>query len=308
MNVDKDKSTVAVSRGASRYEAVKKALEFIRDDIARSIKGKRRVLIKPNFVSDSVQLAATHVDVVKALLDTIVPLTTGEIIIGEGSYGDTFKGYRNFGYMDLKSEYGVELLDLNSDEYVEVNVFDEKFREFPIRISRTVYESDYRISAAVMKTHDFVIATLSIKNMAVGSIVKPYKSRIHQGYPAINLNIYKIAKFIPVHLAVVDGFKAMEGDGPVWGSEVPMGVALAGLDPVAVDAVSAYMMGFNPMDIGYIYYCHKFGLGDANIENIRVVGENIEVLKRKFKPHRTINRQLNWRIPQELLSRLNLDP
>jgi hypothetical protein len=47
MNVDKDKSTVAVSRGASRYEAVKKALEFIRDDIARSIKGKRRVLIKP---------------------------------------------------------------------------------------------------------------------------------------------------------------------------------------------------------------------------------------------------------------------
>jgi len=307
MNVDKDKSTVAVSRGASRYEAVKKALEFIRDDIARSIKGKRRVLIKPNFVSDSVQLAATHVDVVKALLDTIVPLTTGEIIIGEGSYGDTFKGYRNFGYMDLKSEYGVELLDLNSDEYVEVNVFDEKFREFPIRISRTVYESDYRISAAVMKTHDFVIATLSIKNMAVGSIVKPYKSRIHQGYPAINLNIYKIAKFIPVHLAVVDGFKAMEGDGPVWGSEVPMGVALAGLDPVAVDAVSAYMMGFNPMDIGYIYYCHKFGLGDANIENIRVVGENIEVLKRKFKPHRTINRQLNWRIPQELLSRLNLD-
>jgi uncharacterized protein (DUF362 family) len=308
MNVDKDKSTVAVSRGASRYEAVKKALEFIRDDIARSIKGKRRVLIKPNFVSDSVQLAATHVDVVKALLDTIAPLTTGEIIIGEGSYGDTFKGYRNFGYMDLKSEYGVELLDLNSDEYVEVNVFDEKFREFPIRISRTVYESDYRISAAVMKTHDFVIATLSIKNMAVGSIVKPYKSRIHQGYPAINLNIYKIAKFIPVHLAVVDGFKAMEGDGPVWGSEVPMGVALAGLDPVAVDAVSAYMMGFNPMDIGYIYYCHKFGLGDANIENIRVVGENIEVLKRKFKPHRTINRQLNWRIPQELLSRLNLDP
>jgi len=308
MNVDKDKSTVAVSRGASRYEAVKKALEFIRDDIARSIKGKRRVLIKPNFVSDSVQLAATHVDVVKDLLDTIAPLTTGEIIIGEGSYGDTFKGYRNFGYMDLKSEYGVELLDLNSDEYVEVNVFDEKFREFPIRISRTVYESDYRISAAVMKTHDFVIATLSIKNMAVGSIVKPYKSRIHQGYPAINLNIYKIAKFIPVHLAVVDGFKAMEGDGPVWGSEVPMGVALAGLDPVAVDAVSAYMMGFNPMDIGYIYYCHKFGLGDTNIENIRVVGENIEVLKRKFKPHRTINRQLNWRIPQELLSRLNLDP
>jgi len=308
MDMDKGKPIVAVSRGSSRYEAVKKALELIHDDIARSIKGKRRILIKPNFVSDSVQLAATHVDAVKALLDIIVPLATGEIIIGEGSYGDTFKGYRNFGYMDLKSEYGVELLDLNSDEYVEVNVFDGRFREFPIRVSKTVYESDYRISAAVMKTHDFVIATLSIKNMVVGSIVKPYKGRIHQGYPAINLNIYKIAKFIPVHLAVVDAFKAMEGDGPVWGSEVSMGVALAGLDPVAVDAVAAYMMGFNPMDIGYIYYCYRFGLGEADIGNVRVVGEDIEALKRKFKPHRTVNRQLNWRIPQGLLSRLNLDP
>ncbi|MBS7617370.1 DUF362 domain-containing protein [Candidatus Bathyarchaeota archaeon] len=302
------RSVVAVSRGAGRYETVKKTLELIRDDIAESIKGKRKILIKPNFVSDSIQLAATHVDAVRAILDTITPLTSGEILIGEGSYGDTFKGYRNFGYMKLRSEYSVELVDLNSDEYVEVNVFNGKFREFPVRVSRIVYESDYRISAAVMKTHDFVVATLSIKNMAVGSIIKPYKGRIHQGYPAINLNIYRIAKFIPVHLAVIDAFKAMEGDGPVWGSEVSMNAALAGLDPVAVDAVAAYIMGFNPMDIGYIYYCHKFGLGNANIENIRIVGENIETLKRGFKPHRTIDKQFNWRIPQELLSQLNLNP
>ncbi len=303
-----DRPVVAVSRGTSRYETVKKTLELIRDDIAESIKGKRKVLIKPNFVSDSIQLAATHVDAVRAILDTITPLTTGEILIGEGSYGDTFKGYRNFGYTRLRSEYGVELVDLNSDEYVEVNVFNREFREFPVRVSRIVYESDYRISAAVMKTHDFVVATLSIKNMAVGSIIKPYKGRIHQGYPAINLNIYRVAKFIPVHLAVIDAFKAMEGDGPVWGSEVSMNAALAGLDPVAVDAVAAYIMGFNPMDIGYIYYCHKFGLGNANIENIRIVGENIEMLKRRFKPHRTIDEQFNWRMPQELLSQLNLDP
>ncbi|MEM3545870.1 MAG: DUF362 domain-containing protein [Candidatus Bathyarchaeia archaeon] len=306
--IDMDKPVVAVSKGANRYDTVRKTLELIYDDIAESIKGKRKILIKPNFVSDSIQLAATHVDVVKAILDTITPLTTGEVLIGEGSYGDTFKGFRSFGYLKLRSEYGVELIDLNSDEYVEVSIFDGKFREFPIRISKTVYESDYRISAAVMKTHDFVIATLSIKNMAVGSIIKPFKSRIHQGYPAINLNIYKIAKFIPIHLAVVDAFKAMEGDGPVWGSEVSMGVALAGLDPVAVDSVAAYIMGFDPMNIGYIYYCHKFGLGNANIENIKIIGENIETVKRRFKPHRSIDKQLNWRIPQELLSQLDLDP
>ena len=299
-------SRVAVVRGATRYETVRGALELIREDIAESLKGRRRILVKPNFVSDRVQLAATHVDTVRAILDVIMPLSSGEVVVGEGSACDTFTGYRNFGYLKLRDEYGVKLLDLNVDDYVELEVFDRRFRRFNIRISKTVYECDYRISAAVMKTHDSVIATLSIKNMAVGSIVGHYKGRIHQGYQAINLNIYRIAKFIPVHLAVVDGFKAMEGNGPVGGEAVDMGVALAGLDPVAVDAVAAYMMGFDPMDIGYLYYCHRFGLGVADLSRIEVVGEDPSRLRRKFKPHWGYDRQLNWRIPEDVLARLNL--
>lgn len=297
---------VALAKEATRYETVRRALELISEDLAKSLKGKRRVLIKPNFVSDSRQLAATHVDTVKAILDVVRPLCSDDVIIGEGSAGDTFTGYRNFGYLELNKRYGVRLIDLNSDDYVEIEIFDREFKEFPVRISKTVYESDYRISAAVMKTHDTVIATLSIKNMVVGSIVKPYKGMIHQGYQAINLNLYKIAKHIPVHLAVVDGFTAMEGNGPVSGDEVRMGIALAGLDPVAVDAVAAYIMGFNPMEIGYLYYCHRFRLGVADLSLIEVVGENPDKLRRKFKPHRNYSNQLNWKIPEHLLAGLNL--
>lgn len=298
---------VAVARGATRYEAVRRALELIRSDIAESLEGKRRILVKPNLVSDRVQLAATHVDTVKAILDVVTSLSSSRVAVGEGSASDTFTGYRNFGYFRLRDEYGAELLDLNVDDYVEVDVFDRRFRRFNIRVSKTVYECDYRISAAVMKTHDTVIVTLSIKNMAVGSIIGYGKSMIHQGYQAINLNIYRIAKFIPVHLAVVDGFKAMEGDGPIGGEEVDMRVALAGLDPVAVDAVAAYMMGFNPMDVGYLYYCHRFGLGVADLDRIKVVGEDPGRLQRRFKPHRGYERQLNWRIPEDTLVKLGLD-
>lgn len=299
-------SRVAVVRGATRYETVRGALELIRDDIAESLKGKRKVLVKPNFVSDSVQLAATHVDTVRAILDVVMPLSSGKVVIGEGSACDTFTGYRNFGYFRLREEYGVDLLDLNSDDYVELEVFDRKFRRFKIGVSRTVYECDYRISAAVMKTHDSVIATLSIKNMVVGSIVGYQKGRIHQGYQAINLNIFKIASFIPVHLAVVDGFKAMEGNGPVGGDEVDMRVALAGLDPVAVDAIAAYIMGFDPMNIGYLYYCHRFGLGVADLNRIEVVGEDPKKLRRKFRPHRSYEQQLNWKVPEEILAKLRV--
>lgn len=68
------------------------------------------------------------------------------------------------------------------------------------------------------KTHDLVIATLSLKNMAVGSLRT--KSACHAGYRGTNLNLYKLAPYVAPHLAVIDGYQGMEGNGPVSGDRV----------------------------------------------------------------------------------------
>ena len=290
------KPTVALVRSESHYDGVYKALELIEDEIREDLKGKRKILVKPNFVSTKRQLAATHVDAVRAVLDMISKYYSGKIVIGEGpAVSSLMTGLKNFGYLDLQKEYDVEFVDLNEDDYVELEGYDSQLKPLKLRMSKTLVESDYRISVALPKTHDCVIATLSIKNVVVGGLVKGEKGKIHQGYRAINLNIAKLARYVMPHLGVIDGFVGMEGRGPVSGDPVDLRVAAASFYPVSLDAVMCKIMGFNPMDIGYLYYLDKWRIGVADLEKIEILGESIEGLVRKFKPHPRYQEMLNWK-------------
>jgi len=295
---------VAIAKGRNRYDAVKRALEYIREDIAKNVFGKNSLIIKPNLVSSYVQLAVTHVDTVRAIIDFIRQYYRGKIIVAEGSASDTLTAYKNFDYTKLAREHEIELFDLNQDKYREIMVYNDRYEQIPVRIAEKVLESDYRISAAVLKTHDTVIATLSIKNMVVGSIIRYDKHKIHQGYKAINLNIYKIAKYVWPNLAIIDGYTAMEGNGPVSGTPVDMGIVIASTDPLAADTVGAYIMGFDPDDIGYLHYIKMAGMGEGDINKIEIVGERLEDVRRKFRTHSTYTSQRMWRIEEEILNKI----
>ena len=65
------KPKVSVVRSDGHYDGVSKALSLIEDRIKESLKGRRQVLIKPNFVSTRRQLAATHVDAARAVLEEL---------------------------------------------------------------------------------------------------------------------------------------------------------------------------------------------------------------------------------------------
>jgi uncharacterized protein (DUF362 family) len=187
------------------------------------------------------------------------------------------------------------VVDLNRDEALPVEVLDAHLKPKTIRVARTVLESDYRVSVGPPKTHDEVMITMSLKNYAVGSVVG--KRTIHEGYQAINLNIYRLARRTAPHLAVIDGFVAMEGEGPTRGTGVNWGIAVASTDPLAADCLTARMMGFDPHEVGYLHYCLLGGLGDGESGQIAVVGNTPpEAAGRPFQPHSSIESQHNWRV------------
>jgi len=333
---------VGLARRAGRREAVAAALEAIGGDV--DLAGARLVLVKPNFVTPYRQLAATHVDAVRAVLDFLRARYDGPVVVGEGAaMSPTWEGFRNYGYEPLVEEYGVELRDLNGDETVEVAVYDRRLRPMRLRLARTVAEADFRISVCPPKTHDTVIVTLSIKNMAMGALVNPHarenategavqramrrlgrllpeglrrsslaervkggllggpqgsqKMAMHQGIPIINLNLALVARTVWPHLAVIDGWEGMEGEGPGDGDPVPWRVALAGTDPLAVDGVTARLMGFDPERVGYLHYCQRLGLGVLDPNRIQVVGDlRPEEVARPFRPHPTIEQQRRWEL------------
>jgi len=290
------KPVVALVGSNNHYDGVYKALKLIEKRIEEDLKGKSKVLIKPNFVSTRRQLAATHVEAVRATLDIISKYYSGRIIVGEGPAASSLReGLENFGYLNLQDEYNVEFVDLNEDDYVELEGFNSQMKPIKFRMSKTLIDSDYRISVALPKTHDTVIVTLTIKNVVVGGLVNGEKSKIHQGYKAINLNIAKLAKHVMPHLGVIDGFVGMEGRGPVSGDQVNLRVAAASLYSVSLDAVMCRIMGFNPMNVGYLYHLNSWGVGIADLEKIEIIGGSIGEFARKFKPHPNYREMIKWK-------------
>lgn len=83
--------------------------------------------------------------------------------------------------------------------------------------------------------------------------------------------------------AVMDGVICGDGPGPRLLQPYLKDYIVAGADPVAVDAVAARMMGFNPMDIGFIRLAHERGLGCGAFDEIEIVGEDIAAVDFQFR-------------------------
>jgi len=290
--------TVYLTSSSGHYEGIANILNLMKNTLVDLFRSKKRIVIKPNFVSTVVELAATHVKAVEATIDFIYSqIGSRKIIIAEGPATSLLSnGLKNFNYYSLKDKYDVEFVDLNLDDYKEIYVYAHNLeKKLRIRVAKTILDADFRISICRPKTHDTVVATLSIKNIAVGSLIDHDKSKIHAGFAAINLSIAEIATKVMPHLSIIDGYVGMEGNGPVSGDPKPWGIAVAGTNPVEVDAFTAWLMGFNPQDIGYLYILHKWGYGEINPEKIEVVGENPLKYKTKFKPHWRYEKQLTWK-------------
>jgi len=260
----------------------------------------KRIIVKINMVSPYVTLSMTPCDTVEELIKYIRNLGfTGKILIAEGSAGYTWDGFKTGNFTKIARQYDAELFDIHEDDSVEVPIFNKNFEEFYIPVSKTLINAEYLISACRAKTHDTVIVTLSIKNVAVGGIVGVNnRPRIHQGYAAINFNIALLAAIMYPDLAIVDGRVGMEGNGPVSGTPKKWGWIFIGENPLEVDSVVAKGMGFAPQNIGYLYYLSKLRFG--KIENIQLIGADFSRVKTKFRPHDTYEKQLKWKVSLDL--------
>ena len=297
---------VALVKGTNRYESVTRALNLIRDGIRPP---DRPVLIKPNLVTAKApkgELATTHLDAVVATMDFLMGLGVKRFIVadGPGAGEKVADALDNFGYRELEKRYDVEFRDLNEDEPVEVTLFDSELKPKKYQIAKTVMDC-YRVSVARMKTHNVVVVTLSIKNTVIGSLVgAANKPPIHQGYPAINLSMARIASIVPNDISIIDGVVGMEGDGPVDGTAINSGMVLASADQVACDTIGTELMGFDPENVGYLWYLKQ--MQGLSRRAIRVVGDRPQACKVTFKPHSKYQEQLSWRVSnwQSLLPRV----
>jgi len=125
------------------------------------------------------------------------------------------------------------------------------------------------------KCHIYTTITGSMKN-AFGGLLASRRHYTHSVIHETLVDLLAIQKEIhPGIFTVMDASFCGNGPGPRTMIPVEKGLMLASSDSVAIDAVAAKIMGFNPREIDYIRLAHEDGLGIGRIEEIEVLGEDI---------------------------------
>ncbi|MBI4876115.1 MAG: DUF362 domain-containing protein [Acidobacteria bacterium] len=305
------RATVSLVRGEDRRKNVCNALVAVDDQIRPALKRKKYVLLKPNCVAVNNQLGSTHADALRGILDYLAPRFKGPIVIADSSKDVTWDAYENFHYHRVVSEYRaqkVSLVDFNDEErFVAQEIVDRDLHLTQVRLAGRMFDPDaFILGSAILKAHDNVVATLSVKNLVMSAPLHNSrketrkwhdKARYHAGYRQIQMNLAITARRMRPFwgATVIDGFEGMEGEGPLRGTPVPSRVAIASVDLVAADRVGVEAMGVNPEWPGYLQYCCNAGLGQYDLAKIDLRGGvSIESIRKKYKLHPRIDRQLEW--------------
>jgi len=309
------RSIVSVTNGASRRQNICDALVAIEDQILPVLKSKKRVVIKPNMVSTRNQLASTHADALHGILDFLAPRFQGPVAIAESSAGFTTEGFDNFGYAQIAPEHkplDVGLVDLNEEGKYEMGaILNGDLHMVPVRLAARLLDPEaYIICSAILKTHNTVVATLSLKNMALGAPLhsaraesqrwndkRLYHGGVRQTHVDIALTAQKLQPFWGA--TVLDGWEGMEGNGPGSGTPVPSRIAVASTDYVAADRVGVEVMGLNPDWVGYLGFCAHVGLGQTDLARIDIRGPKLAEVTKKYRMHDDIERELRWMGPMK---------
>ena len=271
-------------------EALETAINHI-GGIEEIVPEGSKILIKPNIVQNQSPPDTTDPAIVEALINILKRRNPSKIWVADGSgHGNTIKNLLSLGYLQIAEKSGVELVDLNYGEMVNVSVSEGGAVFDNFVFNRIIVEADVLISVACMKTHSQAVVTLGMKNLiglAPGSIYGFPKALLHQraqekGDPYMAGVIVDLCKARRIDLVIIDGRIGMEGQGPHRGTPVKLDLIIVGKDPVATDSVASVIMGFNPEKVPALILAQKAGLGTNDLHKIEVKGEKLEEIFHPF--------------------------
>jgi len=247
----------------------------------------KRVLLKPNLVEPHSEISCinTHPNVIRAVAEAFLHLGASTVIVAEGAghRRDAFLVLEESGLADVLYEDKIPFVDLNTGSVTKVKNQGGVSKLSELFIPEEIVRADIVVSLAKMKTHHWVGATLSMKNLfgvMPGMIYGWPKNLLH--WAGINKCIYDITATVKPHLAIVDGIVGMEGDGPIMGDPVTANVLVMGRNLPAVDATCARIMGINPEKIPYLKHASR-SLGAIKESNIEQRGEKVVSVRKVFK-------------------------
>ena len=151
-----------------------------------------------------------------------------------------------------------------------------------------MYPGRQIVHLPTVKTHGHAVMTGSVKN-SFGGLLREVRHYAHKYMHEVLVDLlYMQRELHPAVFTVMDGTIAGDGAGPRTMIPRVKNLILAGSDSVAIDAIAAKLMGFDPMSIPFIRMAHERGLGVGDPRDIEIVGDDVSGENFGFKTRRSL--------------------
>ena len=292
---------IGSGRVRSRVAVVKTRPETVLDDVAalmrrldytRVLDRQRRTILKDNISWHLPYLSSNSTPwqiegVVRTLREDGYRDLLG--LHNQTVVTDAHRGDRLNKFAGVYRRYEVPTADNFSPDcrWVEVEprepllVLDRIFGA--VRVPEVMLGSNV-VHLPTVKTHVYTTMTGAMKN-AFGGLLRENRHWAHTDIHATLVDLLAVQKQIHHGIfAVMDGTICGDGAGPRAMVPVVKDYMLASDDMVAIDAVSAWLMGFDPLsDVDCIRMAHERGLGTGDVREIEVVGEDVSEVNFHFQ-------------------------
>jgi uncharacterized protein (DUF362 family) len=248
------------------HESLARALELIGaiDDLNTK---KKTVVIKVG-VFDPKSGAHSTVDVVDAIIKSFDKAP--EIFLAES---DNYRGTGSERLQIWKSLFSNRVKPFNLSE--DANVKKVKIADEEIGFSHVLFKPNVLVSTHIARGYE----KGSILKNLLGLVPDRKKARFHKKLETALLDAYEAIGGID--LAVLDATYVCAGTG-VGEKGVRMDTLLVGRDAVAVETVGAVLAGLNPKKMPIIQKAVERGLGEGELDNIKIIGSSFDSVKEKF--------------------------
>jgi len=202
------------------------------------------------------------------------------------------QGARNNKWLPVLERYGLPFIPLPDVEWVTYrfqqpllklnDIFPEGIVIPKLFIGKSV------LHLPTVKTHGHSVTTGAVKN-AFGGLLREVRHYAHKYIHEVLVDLLIMQQELhPGLFAVMDGTVCGDGAGPRTMDPKIQNYLLASGDSVAIDAIAAQMMGFDPLTIPYLRLATERGLGMGDPKQIEVVGEDIAQVNFHFRSRRSL--------------------
>ena len=151
-----------------------------------------------------------------------------------------------------------------------------------------IYPGRQILHLPTVKTHGHAVMTGSVKN-SFGGLLREVRHYAHKYMHEVLVDLlYMQRELHPAVFTVMDGTVAGDGAGPRTMIPRVKNLILAASDSVAIDAIAARLMGFDPMSIPFLRMAHERGLGIADPRQIELVGDDVSHENFGFQTRRSL--------------------